>query len=251
MSQPPTKQSQPKATSVRADFINTGLLINTPLQRGVVPCPEPGNRFNGLCGLIKTVETVSTPIQFKSTPLKRGVNEGSRQSGRSWREIYRLESTVHAGARVAAARNKSFRGEAHFSAGASFGLNKRRASSRPFHRGSSSVLSPSPVQPHHERGRAGDALSTPPHSRHLALALALPLPRSPFRDDPRLWNRFGKLGGARAVPARSGWNLSRTLMPIRDRLRCGLRFTIFQMRTKGSLAFRNFLPCAAGPIVEI
>ena len=220
MSQPPTKQSQPKATSVRADFINTGPLINPPLQRGVVPCPEPGNRFNGLCGLIKTVEAVSTPIQFKSTPLKRGVNEES-------------------------ARNKSFRGEAQSSAGASFGLIKRRASSRSYCRQSSSVLSPSPVQPHHERGRAGDA--TPPHSRHLAL----PLPRSPFQDAPRLWNRFGKLCGARAVPARSGWNRSRTLMPIRDRLRCGLRFTIFQMRTNGSRAFRNSPPCTTGRSVQI
>jgi hypothetical protein len=53
-------------------------LINTPLQRGVGKRNKANNRFNGLCCLKETVETVPWPSTPRFTPLKRGVNETSR-----------------------------------------------------------------------------------------------------------------------------------------------------------------------------
>jgi hypothetical protein len=50
-------------------------LINTLLQRGVLPRPETQNRFNGFHTLSKTAEEVGADSSRMHTPLKQGVDE--------------------------------------------------------------------------------------------------------------------------------------------------------------------------------
>jgi hypothetical protein len=51
-----------------------GILINTPLQRGVAEHRSGQNRFNGFLAQGKTVETVPDPAPPSHTLLKQGVN---------------------------------------------------------------------------------------------------------------------------------------------------------------------------------
>jgi len=50
-------------------------LLNTPFQRGADCGEGTANRFNGLPGLRKIVETVPRHRPSRPTPLKRGVTE--------------------------------------------------------------------------------------------------------------------------------------------------------------------------------
>lgn len=60
-------------------------LINTLLQRGVRTAGDDSNRFSGFLCEPKTVETVSSLHSPQITPLKWGVNEMRRVSGRALR----------------------------------------------------------------------------------------------------------------------------------------------------------------------
>jgi len=51
------------------------VLINTPLQRGVVRRRGDLNRFSGFPRDMETAEAVKNPLARAITPLKRGVKE--------------------------------------------------------------------------------------------------------------------------------------------------------------------------------
>ena len=61
------------------EFLRSGLLINTSLQRGVTRDGAVENRFNGLTRMAETVETVLILVRSLFTLLKRGVNESGFQ----------------------------------------------------------------------------------------------------------------------------------------------------------------------------
>ena len=56
-------------------IVASHFIINTLLQRGVLPRAETQNRFNGFHALSKTAEAVGTSPPHSYTPLKQGVNE--------------------------------------------------------------------------------------------------------------------------------------------------------------------------------
>ena len=61
-------------------IVATHFIINTLVQRGVLPGAETKNRFNfnGFYAPSKTAKAVKTPPSHSYTPLKRGVNERTR-----------------------------------------------------------------------------------------------------------------------------------------------------------------------------
>src|ERR1051325_662625 len=61
-------------------------LINTPLQRGGCAFHQEVKRFSGFlrpaspCDVVETAKAVGRPSAWAFTPLKRGVNERTRES---------------------------------------------------------------------------------------------------------------------------------------------------------------------------
>ena len=68
-------QSYPRLSLSNSAEPMKPLLINTPLQRGGTVPGGPQNRFNGFSSRAHTVETASTQVCPRLTPLKRRVNE--------------------------------------------------------------------------------------------------------------------------------------------------------------------------------
>jgi hypothetical protein len=72
--------------------------INTPLQRGDRRAASEANRFNGLSGRRKTVETVLPVETPEFTPLKRGVNENPGKTVEC--DIVKLPTPLRSGMRA-------------------------------------------------------------------------------------------------------------------------------------------------------